>query len=609
MQIVFVKSIEQFKEIKDSVGFPASRYIPTMPKVSLYLAENGGVSLEKLRMPIDYLTMAEREAVFGKALELSYNWYRPFMDTVCYQGIDIADCCRIQMLSFFQDLITAEQAVQRIYQQHRPDSVVFYETPRVASFDVDVFNGRADVFEAVAQHRFKQYGVEVHLFRDSVPPDDSGAPSGPSVVETPLSTQRIGYDQLPPSQTYVAGYAGGYDLYVLWPYLKALCAGTGRAPLLISQNPELPDPGERSGLHRDPAIRFIYVNEIPCETVLPPEFETFKHFLLRALNRGNSLPPKLQNPLFGFQFEKLVDTFFGGAIKMVQRARHFFSHFSTSLFLDEYSAGHTNRAWTGVAGDAGIKTATIPHAPGVNLVEFFDFTANYALAWGELSRQNLILASPERKHRIINCGSPVYHPPKTQVKHVKRNKVLLLTGGMLHQTWTNFNTDKFIKTWDGILSMIKSRPHLNFILKPHPSVRDFGPWYQEKIRKENAGNCRLTDGAALADLLPNALLSVLIGTPGTAALISMHHRVPVVYLDTLMGRRIIGYEAWQRILHTFSTVPSLFTFIDKIIKEKEFYQEYIEENIIKASLISKSFEVDKICDGMEHLREKNNDQF
>ena len=109
---------------------------------------------------------------------------------------------------------------------------------------------------------------------------------------------------------YSVGYGGGFDAYIVWPYIKALVQDAGTLPLLIHIGPELSEPDGRSGLHKDPDIRFIVVNDIPTSSAMPDHIQKFKHDLIRDLTQGQLLPEVLNNPMLVFQFTKLVDTFF-----------------------------------------------------------------------------------------------------------------------------------------------------------------------------------------------------------------------------------------------------------------------------------------------------------
>jgi hypothetical protein len=142
------------------------------------------------------------------------------------------------------------------------------------------------------------------------------------------------------------------------------------------------------------------------------------------------------------------------------------------------------------------------------------------------------------------------------------------------------------------LNHINQLPHIHFIVKPHPSYRDFGYWYKQQIDTHRLSNVSYTDDKRLEDLLDDICLSVLIGKPGTAPLVSMLRSVPVVYLDCLLNRQVKGYEVWVQngYVPYFDSVEDLFALIAEITSDLSGYRRLTQANIAFADFILSPFQ-------------------
>ncbi len=594
MNLFFVKKEPDLKrpEIIGVIG-ENSTIIPIMPRVGLAMAESG---FSNVNLPIDFLDTQSRDQIFYKAIDLSKCWYESVREDLFYQGADIGDWCRLQMLGFFQDVITADAVLDVLLEKFQPNQAVFFSTPVTPSFDSNMLNGRSDVFEAVAQWRFKLAGIDVVIAQENslLLSEDRTFEAPVFVDEPPYDPDRIFYPDIPKDTPLVLGFAGGYDLFIIWPYLKALGQQLKAVPLLLSYSHTIPRKADRSGLSYREKMPFVFVGDIPINDQMPVQLQQAREKIFNGFEKGNSLPKVLRNPLLKFQFETLFDTLLPGAIKMFFRGNHIFKKFDVKLFIDDYCAGQTNRAWTQSAKINKVKSATIPHGLGVNLVEFFDFTSDYALAWGELSKRNLELSSPDKKNKILIAGNPFMDNISNadSFKETKNKSILLVTGGFLHQVWTDFDLNKYIDIWKQLLEYIKNKSDIEFIIKPHPGDRDFGSWYRDKAADLN--NVTVVEDKKIEDILDGVFLSVLVGKPGTAAYVSMHCGVPVIYLDSFLARNTIGYDVWKEMLPVLDSVNKLAEFIDKIMLDEDYSSRFINQNISIANNLAQEFDAKRV---------------
>jgi len=388
--------------------------------------------------------------------------------------------------------------------------------------------------------------------------------------------------ELPVDQPLLVGFGSGYDLLVIWPYLRAMALETGGFPVVLNGESSFDASALRSGLVVDKDFRYVFTGDIPLAAPNGSDHSAARRRCLAALRTGSVLPKVLQNPLLSFQFEFLWDRLIPMALDAARRAVNFFARYRTAVYLDDYCAGPANRAWTETGNLAGIPTVTVPHG-AVNLLEFYDFNSRWAFAWGELGRKSWGLGYPERRDHIIVSGNPTLEsirPIDVATVESLRNTVLLLTGGFLHQVWTDMDLRGFVSTWEGIARIARQRPSIRFIVKPHPSFRDLGDWYRNLICKESLPNVEVVDNQKLEDLLSSVFLGVLVGKPGTAGLVTALAGVPFVYLDTMLCRDVIGYSIWcnDNGVQRLTSSTQLAEIIDRAYSSQEERNELLEQN-------------------------------
>jgi len=626
MDLWCVKNEEQIRQIGSELTAGKHHHLlPLMPKAALSLMDLGAPDL---RLPIDFLSRGENQAIHQQAIELSKTWDRQWRRQVRYQGIDLLDCCRLQMLGFFQDVIAGEMIAPRLLAEYKPKRAVFFEPPSVPSFGHPMHDGTAHVLEAVLQWRFRQAGVEVTVREErAVPPsgskDKEGGLTGsirrirsfleaklrqgrnllprptPSPDLPPANPNRLTFRDVASRQPLLTGYGGSYDLLVIWPYIKAIAAQIKGTPVLLNTSPHFDAQTTRSGLSAHEDLRYVFVGDLPVAPNEGPDLGAARAACLRSLAGGEPLPAILQNPLLSFQFVLLWDRLVVEALAAARRATAFFAQCRTALYLDDYCAGPANRAWTEAANLAGVPTVNVPHG-SLNLVEFHDFNSKWAFAWGELGRQNWDLASPEKQDGVIIAGDPSMENLRDECSapaETPGRAVLLMTGGFLHQAWTDMDLKGFLGTWEDLAQIARDRPHLEFVVKPHPSVRDLGYWYRAFFEKKALPNVKVVDHQRLEDLLPSAFFAVLVGKPGTAGLVSALARVPFVYLDTMLCREVPGYRIWCDANGSprLTGCPQLGPLIDRVFAHPEDREALLKQNQRFSELYLTSFDPVPVC--------------
>jgi hypothetical protein len=598
MNLIFAKTREEaaagLKRIGAIRGSEAG-IIPLMPKAALELHELG---LGIVELPIDMLSRDEREAIGAQAIELSKSWCRGH--EFRYMGVDLLDCCRLQMLGFFQDLIAAEMLAPLILDRYSPSEALFFRHPSVPSFGHSMHDGSADVFEAVLQWRMSQAGIRVDILPAQPLPEkgkeETPFPSfarrafstigkvlrpGKGVEKESLGPRRFLLSDLPEDRKLLVGFGAGYDLPIIWPYLKHLSKETGAFPVLIDEAGTFDASTLRSGLTADPDLRCIPIADIPLGAEVDQLLQQARQVFFSALDRGNLLPRSMENPLLRFQYQLLWDALIPQALYSADRAASFFSRYPVLLYLDDNCAGPSNRAWVAAAKSLGVPTAIVQHG-ALNLLEFFEFTHDWALTQGELGGGSLQSAYPDLAGRIVASGDPSMEriQPSPISRETGRNQVVLLTGGFLHQAWTDMDLSRFLSTWKGITGIAESHPNLEFLIKPHPSVRDLGYWYKGQVEKSGARNIRVIEGKRLEDMLSSAILAVLVGKPGTAGLVTILQGVPFVYLDAMLCRSVKGYGIWvpENGVPRLAGPADLAHLIDELEEKPEARHRLLEQN-------------------------------
>jgi hypothetical protein len=143
-------------------------------------------------------------------------------------------------------------------------------------------------------------------------------------------------------------------------------------------------------------------------------------------------------------------------------------------------------------------------------------------------------------------NSTMNSPSSSQIGLATKKKVLLLTGGFLQQAWTDFDLVKFEKTWTELLKIIVQHSEIEFVIKTHPSSRDLGDYYQTMVKRSSLLNLSLVQDKKLDDLLLDVSVAVLLGKPGTAGIFCIKKNIPLIFLDTMLCREVIGYQIWSK---------------------------------------------------------------
>ncbi|MFH1951254.1 MAG: hypothetical protein ABIL06_06540 [Pseudomonadota bacterium] len=306
MELIFIKDEKELGFLisgrTEEVDF--ERVVPLMPKAALALLDMG---FRGVRLPIDLLTKDEREGINQKAIDLSRSWYHSFSRSVTYKGIDLLDCCRLQMLGFFQDLIAADMIASRIIKEYQPKRVRFLSSPSIPSFGHTMHDGTSDVFTAVLQWRFMQEGIRVATGQQGArDKKQSGlaaavfgyAGRGLGLCRRALKTwkaihkepKRVTLEDIPEDRNLLVGYGSGYDLMIIFRYLKALAAETNSYPLLVNASPDLDVKTLRSGLGIAEDFHYIYINDIPLRPSDRASFKAVRTAISEGVGGHESVP-------------------------------------------------------------------------------------------------------------------------------------------------------------------------------------------------------------------------------------------------------------------------------------------------------------------------------
>jgi hypothetical protein len=520
--------------------------VPTSPKAALWLSQ----TKKNVKLPVDYLAKFEREDIYLKAISLSNQWVQSFKGDVVIEGIDLIACIRLQMLAFFQDVILSQIAIPRIIETYRPSSLVMSREPSGTSFSAAAFDGTAEIFEAMILWEAQKRKIKIELLASNEKEAKQEQPKQSKQPPPQEFTGKMNFEQAQKKQKIVAGLGSSYDLLILWPYLRTISDNINGSAMLLSEELEINQNTFRAGLSFDDNINYLFAGELPFarEQVPSPDFLYSKWE--NVVKKSSSELDFFNNPYLKFQVELCLNVLIPDTAKAVMRATEFFKQTNTACYIDDYCAGHRNRAWVEAAKKAKIITVSVPHG-AVNLLEFYHYNADWALASGRLVRENLIKARSENSERVVICGELKEHstmnsPSSSQIGLATKKKVLLLTGGFLQQAWTDFDLVKFEKTWTELLKIIVQHSEIEFVIKTHPSSRDLGDYYQTMVKRSSLLNLSLVQDKKLDDLLLDVSVAVLLGKPGTAGIFCIKKNIPLIFLDTMLCREVIGYQIWSK---------------------------------------------------------------
>jgi len=126
------------------------------------------------------------------------------------------------------------------------------------------------------------------------------------------------------------------------------------------------------------------------------------------------------------------------------------------------------------------------------------------------------------------------------------------------------------------LSLVKSRPDLQFVIKAHPSY-DYYELYREMLHSQ-LPNLVFNEQYTLSDVLAASDVCLMINYCTTAALESMLHRVPVVYFNNAVYPLDDWRDTlWEKSVYRVSTIIDVELAIDNILTNQPVRQAILME--------------------------------
>lgn len=607
--IVFFPKYPDDLKTSAHTGIEWDLTVPVMPKVGLEISET---EASAVKLPINFIEIGARNRIWQDAIDISKNWSSEIKIPTVH-GVKLQDCIRLEILPFIQDVLTAELFAARILEEGIT-SAVFPRKPSRPSHGRAMHDGTSDIFEAVVASRLSSAGTKIVYLEElqpkpieferatSAPPLKQpgyvsrlrglvrktlsflDATRRPVVTPTkntdatsPVDPARVLWP-VPHGCEIFVGIGSGYDLLVMWPYLKAFANEQNCTPLLINTAERFDGATLRSGLTADSNLKFLYVGDIPHSK--DEELDIAIDYFRNTSIPVDLLPSPLNNKALQFQYDILWKQLLPDAATAISLAKTFLQLTNTKLILDDWTNGIETRAWALTGNTLNIPTVTVPHG-ATNLVEFHSFASKWSTAWGNLGKENISLGNPDLSDQIVVTGDPSMESIRLPAPRLnEKGTVLLLTGGCLHQAWTDLDLPSFVACWRDLLNIATRLSDIEFVIKTHPSYRDFADWYERLVSRSGLHNIRVVTKERLEDVSRDASLAVIVARPGTAGLVTLLNSVPTIYYKTGLCRDVLGFHIWteRRGIPTFEKADRLQEFIANATTDPQLRAQVYEQN-------------------------------
>jgi hypothetical protein len=223
------------------------------------------------------------------------------------------------------------------------------------------------------------------------------------------------------------------------------------------------------------------------------------------------------------------------------------SHFAKStIVLTDYN-GIRERAIEQLAPRYQIEVIARPHGWMSN-IEGFDYRANRYLVSGELSRKLVetfygketpvfLSADPNLRNAAREWSEKTQDERKT-IQHQRRKDlsitapfvVLFMTTGARLHILNDFDFIALVELWEHIFDYLKNHLDIHVIIKSHKNNFDW--WVESQAKMQKVSNLNILKGR-LEDVLVSADLAVDLGKPGTATLVALLFRKPLLLYQGL----------------------------------------------------------------------------
>ena len=552
-QLVLLHDLAAYGAFRDH---PADTSDAVVVTPSLLLAD----ALEREGRPFieiwDYLKGDDVRRAHGECKRLAAAWWRPYFSDILHEGVDIGHAVQSDMWFFFVEALISERIFSRILAEHAPTSFLFFRQEGVPRF-WEGAGDRQDVFLAVARWLCERASVE------TVPLDLPEIEAGGAETKRPVMADTT----LPP-----------------WPY-RDFGGGEKRALFYFTEV----DYGKHANLIRDlasggyachllrntnyptpllPETGIIWGNVIDSRTVPDALKAKVREGAARfAASPPQELPHVFANPHLAFQFRGAADLYLR-SIRIAGAARLVLDAVSPHLCVNGIDSTGQGVILNRIARQKNIPTLTFPHGSvGSRFYTFerFRSEADHIAVEGPWARDRFVELG-RRPESVTVVGTGFGHGARRTGNGAADTVLLMTTIAAPHLATPIASAARLRRSWQALAEEAGKRPHLKFLIKPHPRY-DYYPFY-EKLVARGPDNLWLAGEVSLEKALSTAAAAVLVGPPSTAALVALAANVPTLQLASAdYDSETLESGIEQSGLRQWASAAELFADLDEVLGE------------------------------------------
>jgi len=646
-KIIFLKNVEQLQYVKSHNPNLLHTHKSITNSVLVYSElRNSGYCVESASK---YLKGKGLKYLQDKARELSIEWYKPFEHLLDYRDINLGELARIDNIFFFREVLASTCVIHAILNNNKINEIVVFSDINVPCIWNSRYSDSNNIFEAVVLYNAESRHIHVKkLFLNKQQKLYSSSRYLKNKVDKLIDLiyvksrpflktigkhdpRRVQFKsfQREVEKKLILGFGVSYDLLILWPALKALFDTGEFQQILINGGTTLEIPSNRAGLYMDNKFQFIALEDffVSCNNEknkakinLNKLRQDFKNISFD----WTPLVEPLKNPYLNVQFDFLWNDYFPNAISIIDAFSNLLEKMKPDLVLVDDMMSYPQRILVKLARIYGIKSVSIPHG-WVGDIDEYEFESDLYLAWGELSKKQLIDEFGKNPNDINVVGAAQFNKIALEFSSNIKNStedikekfalrtdvpiVMFLTCNFLQTAFNNLQFKDFFSTWEAIKSYVLTHPNVEFIIKPHPA--DNCTWYKEFLASANLSNLKLIEGVRLEELLPAVDIGVSVGAVGTSGYLVLLAQKPLFFLNSISFHNNPTTKAWgeDNGITVVTDEEKLAPLLDKTLYDESFKNKCIKSGQVflerSLNMIDGKVE-ERIVQAINSLFEKEN---
>lgn len=560
--LVFVSTIAELQHIDKlhpSLLAPNSMAVTPEFGVAMMLALQG----KPWCSLFDFLTPQEQIANVAEAWQLVRNWWRPWLESVDFEGVVLANVMETDLFYPLLASINAAQAVGRVLQEQRPQRVFVFDDQGGPW----IYAGGGPynrVVNAMTRWWGERAGIDVHLLSPPPPPGPRDARENHGRSQ---NRRTVGYQNAVAhrsSRPIILGIVDRYDLL-----------RQGKLPAVLAQRDEFDyvqvrldarqtlGDGDSSADYRVVDLASLMRWPATFHRVDKQLDQAWSAFQIARRSFAGSRAALFTNPYLDFQYRGFWNNLRHGA-RLIYGFNQVIKALQPALCLYQDDYWGWRRCLIETARQHGIPTLSLIHGGVLSPLDVPMSTkgSDLILAWGEMDKE-VLLAAGQPPERIALVGSLIYDEDyqaccqaasrskelhacqslRQQIGLPERKPVVFVLSSPINVHGHSLaSIDLHIESWRAVARVAQQLPDVEFVVKPHPN-RAYGDWEAlQCFCAEAPPNLHFLEQAlSLRDILPVGDAALCVDAPTTAAIEAMLHHLPVIYLRAARWKPEDGY--------------------------------------------------------------------